>query len=214
MTTDIAKTFEEEFLSFFALYLVNLVFAALSMAIGMMIVIMQIIPQPGTFLAGLLVIPSPLPLILGCTAFVLGLSWLAATAKLMKSVKVVRSAYRQKKKRDMPPDDFTRMLIHMMTQYRAQKKMIQVMIIICMLGGLCYIVLGALNIIQIVSGIFSYNTIQSVLLMVLAAVINLTIGGASILISAYFRRYAKVWDARLDVLAISESEFDRMLEQD
>ena len=47
----------------------------------------------------------------------------------------------------------------------------------------------------------------------IAAAINLTIGGASLLISTYFRRYAKVWDARLDALTISEGELDRMLER-
>jgi len=54
---------------------------------------------------------------------------------------------------------------------------------------------------------------QPVLITIFAAAINLTIGGASLLISTYFRRYAKVWDARLDALTISEGELDRMLER-
>ena len=213
MNKDIGKTFEDEFLSFFALYLMNLVFAALSMAIGMMIVILQVLPQSGTSPAGVPAIPFLLSLILGCAAFVFGLIWITVTAKLLKSVKVVRSAYKQKKKREMISDDFTSMMVHMMTQYRDQKKMIRAMVIICMLGGLCYVGLGALNIVQIISRIASGDAMQPVLITIFAAAINLTIGGASLLISTYFRRYAKVWDARLDALTISEGELDRMLER-
>ena len=59
MNTDLAKTFEEEFLSFFSLYLANLVFAALSMAIGLMIVVQQVLIRPGTSPAGMPGNPVP-----------------------------------------------------------------------------------------------------------------------------------------------------------
>jgi hypothetical protein len=39
MNTTLSKAFEEEFLSFFALYMMNLVFAAMTMAIGLAVVI-------------------------------------------------------------------------------------------------------------------------------------------------------------------------------
>jgi amino acid transporter len=113
----------------------------------------------------------------------------------------------------MSPEDFTGMLIHMMTKYREQKRIIRAMVVICVLGGLCYVALGALNVGQFLSGIASGNAPQAVLFAIVAAAINLTIGGACILVSTYFRRYAKVWDARLDALARSEDELGRMLER-
>jgi len=210
MNKDIAKTFEEEFLSFFALYLMNLVFGALAIGFGIQYMITSVLGQTGEQ-------TSPeLRMIAGAIALVcfgLGLSWIMVTAKLSKSVKVVRDAYKQKKKRDMTPDDFTGMLIHMMTQYREQKTTVRVMVIICMLGGLCFIALGLFNVTQIIAGIVAGDAVSSIILAVVAVAINLIMGGASLLISKYFQRYANVWDTRLDALATSESELDRMLER-
>jgi len=210
MNKDIAKTFEEEFLSFFALYLMNLVFGALAIGFGIQYMITSVLGQTGEQ-------TSPeLRMIAGAIALVcfgLGLSWIMVTAKLSKSVKVVRDAYKQKKKRDMTPDDFTGMLVHMMTQYREQKTTVRAMVIICMLGGLCFIALGLFNVTQIIAGIVAGDAAASIILAVVAVAINLIMGGASLLISKYFRRYAKVWDTRLDALATSESELDRMLER-
>src|SRR5271157_4444360 len=189
MNTNLSKAFEEEFLSFFALILMNLVFGALSMAIGLMIVIRQVLPQPGTFPAEVPGIPFSLSLVLGGAAFVLGIIWITVTAKLLKSVRVVRNFYKQKKRREMSPDDFTGMMIHMMTRYREQKRIIRAMVIICLLGGLCYVALGVLNVGQVLSGAASGGSLQAVLFAIVAATINLTIGGASILVSTYFRRY-------------------------
>jgi hypothetical protein len=81
MNTDLAKTFEEEFLSFFALILMNLVFGALSMAIGLMIVVQQVLPRTGTSMAGIPAMPFPVSLVLGGAAFVLGIIWITVTAK-------------------------------------------------------------------------------------------------------------------------------------
>lgn len=213
MNTNLSKAFEEEFLSFIALYLANLVFAAIAIAIGLTIIVQQLASQPGLSSAG----SSPgligVSFIQGCVAFVLGLIWISATAKLMKSVRIVRTAYREKKKRDMTTEDFTGMLVHIMTQYREQKTMIRAMVVICIIGSLCYMSLGLINIGQIASMITSDSETMPVLLTIVAAAINLTIGGASYLISTYFRRYAKVWDARLDALTRSEGELDRMLER-
>ena len=215
MNTNLSKAFEEEFLSFFALYIMNLVFAALTMAIGLAIVVQQLALRPGAVPAepG---IPVAVSLAIGSIAFVLGLVWITATAKLMKSVKVVRTAYKAKKKREMTDEDFTGMMVHMMTQYREQKQMIRAMVVIGMIGGVCYLLLGASNVVSAIAPFTAGLPGQPdfvTLLAVAAAAINLTIGGACILVSSYFRRYAKVWDARLDALARSESELDLMLER-
>ena len=214
MNKDLAKTFEEEFLSFFSLYLMNLVFAALSMAIGLMIVVQQFLPTTTETLAGLIAIPLPFPFLLGGTAFIVGLIWIVATARLMKSVRVVRTAYKQKKRREMTTDDFTGMMVLMMTTYREQKPMIRAMVVIGFLGGCCYLLLGILNVLSVIAGIAPGLPGQPGFVMVFAAVaagINLTIGGTCILVSTYFRRYAKAWDSRLDALARSEGELEKML---
>lgn len=213
MNKDLAKTFEEEFLSFFALYLMNLVFAALSMAIGLMIVVQQFLPTAREAPAA--VFPFPFPFLFGSSAFVVGLIWIMTTARLMKSVRVVRTAYKQKKKREMTADEFTGMMVLMMTTYREQKPMIRVMVVIGFLGGCCYLVLGISNVVAVITWIARALPGQPgfvTVFAIVAAGINLTIGGACILVSMYFQRYAKAWDSRLDALARSEGELEKMIE--
>jgi hypothetical protein len=216
MNADLSKSFEEEFLSFFALYLMNLVFAALTMATGLTIIVRQFFPPPGAIPAGTPGIPVAVPLFLGCAAFVLGLVWIAATAKLMKSVKVVRTAYRQKKKREMSDEEITGMMVHMMTQYREQKRMIRVMVVVGMVGGVCYVLFGISDIVSAITPVISSLPGQPgtvTIIAIVTAIVNLIIGAACIAISSGFRRYAKVWDARLEALARSEGELDQMLER-
>jgi len=133
MKTDLATTFEEEFLSYFALCLMNLVFGAISMAFGLQFIVRSVLGQPWDQS-----VPE-LRAVVGAVAMVcfgLGLFWILVTTRLFKSVKFVRNAYKQKKRREMSDDDFTGMLVQMMTQYREEKGRIRVMVFVCMLGGL------------------------------------------------------------------------------
>jgi len=52
-----------------------------------------------------------------------------------------------------------------------------------------------------------------VLLSILAVAFVMIMGGAAILISRCFRRYAKVWETRLDAMGRSELELKHMLER-
>jgi hypothetical protein len=210
MKTDLATTFEEEFLSYFALCLMNLVFGTITLSFGVQFIVSSVLGQPGVQDA------PELRAVTGAVAmmcFGLGLFWILVTARLFKSVKVVRNAYKQKKRREMSPEDFTGMLVRMMTQYREEKGRIRAMVFVCMFGGLCFVVLGVLTIGQIPALVAAGSATLTVLLAVAAAVICMIVGGASFLVSTYFRRYARVWDARLDALAVSENELGRMLER-
>jgi hypothetical protein len=210
MKTDLATTFEEEFLSYFALCVMNLVFGTIAMAFGVQFIVVSVLGQPGE--QG---VPE-LRAAAGAVAMVcfgFGLFWILVMARLFKSVKVVRNAYKQKKRREMSPEDFIGMLVRMMTQYREEKGRIRAMVFVCMLGGLCFIVLGVLTIGQIAVLVAAGSATLPVLLSVVAAAICMTVGGASFLVSTYFRRYAKVWDARLSALAVSEGELGRILER-
>jgi hypothetical protein len=158
-------------------------------------------------------VASPLSLVFGSLAFVLGLVWISATAKLLRSVRVFRTAYKQKKKRDMTPEDFTGMMVHMMTQYREQKRVIRAMVIICILGGCLMLIQGVLSALLIAGKFSASATLTQLLIAIAGVAILLIMGGACILISTYFRRYANVWDARLDALSRSEDELKQMLGQ-
>lgn len=212
MQSNQSKAFNEEFRSFFSLYLVNLVLAALTMALGLAIVVQEVVSPTAAVLAPV----SLLQVMAGGIAFVLGLVWITATARLLRGIRVVRKAYRENKKQEMSPEEVTGMMVHLMTQYRDQKPLIRAMVVICSVGGICYLLLGISNLISAIVPLASGLPVPfsaGAILPFIAAAINLAIGAGCLRVSRYFRRYAKVWDTRLGALAQSEGELAQMLEK-
>ena len=83
------------------------------------------------------------------------------------------------------------------------------MVLVCTLGGFCFLSLGILNIIQN----FSAPDSLTRLLSVLAAAINLTIGIVSLRFCRYFRNYSAAWDRRLEEANQSEYALKHAMEQ-
>jgi hypothetical protein len=83
------------------------------------------------------------------------------------------------------------------------------MILICKLGGFCFLALGILNIVQ---GIGAMDSL-SLLLSVLAAALNLTIGFVSLRFCRYFQNYSAAWDRRLEEATRSEDALKHAMEQ-
>ena len=212
MQSNQSKAFNEEFMSFFSLYMVNLVLAALTMALGLAIVVRELASPTAAVLAP----ASLLQVIAGGIAFMLGLVWITATARLLMGIRVVRRAYRENKKQEMSTEEVTGMMVHLMTQYRDQKPIIHAMVIICSVGGVCYFLLGISNLVSAIAPLATalpapFST--AAIIALTAAAINLAIGAGCLQVSRYFRRYARVWDTRLAVLARSEGELAQMLEK-
>jgi len=196
--------------------MMNLAFAVLPMAFGVTIMVHELVPGAATSPAGLPGVPAAATLLIGGVAFVLGLVWITVTARIMKSVKVLRTAYRKRKQQEMSDEEITGMMIHLMTQYREQKPVIRVMVVVAIAGGICYLLLGISNLISVVTAVLSIAPSEPAAVLVptfIASAFNLVIGIFCIRVSRGFRRYAKAWDARLDALARSEGELGQMLEK-
>ena len=204
MKEQLSDQFAGELRSFFILSLLNVVFGAQALAFGIQFIVtaMLALMEEGAAM------PIPgIQALAGGVLVVLGLRWILSSVHILSGVTKLRRAHR--KIEDSAPDEIlTRLIVRMMAHYRENRETIRVMTLICILGGLLFLALGTVNLIQaFAEGTGSGST------SLIAAGINLTIGTVSILSSFGFRTYAAAWDLRLAEASRSEAALQNVLEQ-
>jgi hypothetical protein len=209
MRTDVSPQFEDEIRSFWILSISNLVFAAITMAYGIMFIVtrLQEMAQAGSLLLMPLIM-----IIVGFAVAVLGIKWILASVEIFSSIEELKSAY-DAKKGQMTPEDSTGFIIQMINQYRTNKATIRTMILVCTAGGFCFLVLGIMSSIEFVSAGLPSGMITLNYLLIPSALLSLGIATVSLLCSYYFRRYASVWDMRLSEISRSENVLEKTMEQ-
>jgi hypothetical protein len=209
MRTDVSPQFEDEIRSFWILSISNLVFAAITMAYGIMFIVtrLQEMAQAGSLLLMPLIM-----VIVGFAVAVLGIKWILASVEIFSSIEELKSAY-DAKKGQMTPEDSTGFIIQMINQYRTNKATIRTMILVCTAGGFCFLVLGIMSSIEFVSAGLPSGMITLNYLLIPSALLSLGIATVSLLCSYYFRRYASVWDLRLSEISRSENVLEKTMEQ-
>jgi len=187
------KKFNVEIRSFLGLTIINLVFGALAMGLGVSTVVNNI-----PYLLELSGI-SILPIILVCIGgfvFLLGLYWIISSAEILDGITDITEQNKNFKEK-ITEDYFTSLIIRMMAQYRSNKTIIHRMMFIGRIGGYIFIIAGIIEIILAFYNLnLSYITLDN-LISIVGVVITLTLGFAIIIIIRYFNRYTKIWEKRL-----------------
>ena len=200
MNNDTISQFKNELNSFFVLVLLNLTFGALTMAIGLQFMVTSVLGMTGSQTTAVfrILIGS-----FSLVCFGLGIFWVLSSAKILRGVTIVR---RECKKRAEPitAEILTGWIMRIMAHYRENKKTIRLMTLVCALGGCTFLALGILNLIQGIAGGVLYGGMGFPALALIAAGINLTIGLASLIFSAWFHRYSAAWDRRVEEASRSE----------
>jgi hypothetical protein len=209
MKTDVSPQFEDEIRSFWILSILNLVFAAITMAYGIMFIVTRLQEMLN---AGTLLLVPLITVIVGFAAAVLGIKWILASVEIFSSIEELKSAY-DVKKGEMTPEDSTGFIIQMINQYRTNKATIRTMILVCTAGGCCFLVLGIISSIEFVSAGLTSGVTTLNYLLIPSALLSLGIATVSLLCSYYFRRYASVWDMRLSEISRSENVLEKTMEQ-
>ena len=188
----------------------NLVFAAITMAYGIMFIVTRLQEMVN---AGMLLLVPPIMVIVGFAAAVLGIKWMISSVEIFSSIEELKSAY-DAKKREMTPEDSTGFIIQMINQYRTNKATIRTMILVCTAGGCCFLVLGIMSSIEFVSAGLTSGMTTLNYLLIPSALLTLGIATVSLLCSYYFRKYTSVWDMRLSEISRSENVLEKTMEQD
>ena len=209
MRKDVSPQFEDEIRSFWIVSILNLVFAAITMAYGIMFIVtrLQEMIQAGSLLLVPLII-----VIVGFAAAVLGIRWILASVEIFSSIEELKSAY-DAKKGVMTMEDTTGFIIQMINQYRTNRDTIRTMILVCTAGGCCFLVLGIMSSIEFVSAGLTSGVTTLNYLLIPSALLSLGIAIVSLLCSYYFRKYTSVWDIRLSEISRLETILAKTMEQ-
>jgi hypothetical protein len=210
MIKDVSTQFEDEIRSFWILSILNLVFAAITMAYGIMFIVTRLQEMVN---AGMLFIVPLTIVIIGFSAAVLGIKWMISSVEIFSSIEELKSAY-DAKKGQMTPEDSTGFIIQMINQYRTNKATIHTMILVCTAGGCCFLVLGIMSSIEFVSAGLTSGMTTLNYFLIPSALLSLGIATVSLLCSYYFRKYASVWDMRLSEISRSENVLEKTMDQD
>jgi hypothetical protein len=205
MTADTLTQFRNELNSFFVLVLLNIVFGALAIAFGVQFMVSSVHD---------ITTEQSLPLIriiagsLSMVSFGLGIAWIISSVKIFEHIEEIRSEFKDLNG-PVPDEVLTVGIVRMLSHYRENKKTITIMILVCTLGGFCFLALGILNVVQ---GISATDALTR-LLSLIAAAINLTIGIVSLRFCRYFQNYSAAWDRRLEEVTRSEDALQHAMEQ-
>jgi hypothetical protein len=203
MTDTTEARFRRELNSFFAVTLLNVVFAAQAIAVGTAYVVASVAGTPE-------VPPTPaLRALAGALALIcfgLGLAWIRSSAVVLRGVARIR---RQFRRRGEPADEeeITRGIVTMVAHYRENRSTIQRMIPVCTAGGFLFLAQGLVSALESASlslpaGSVTLNAVA----LIPAAVLSLGIGLVSLLSSYYFSRFSRAWDLRLAETARAEEQ--------
>jgi hypothetical protein len=206
--------FRTEIRHFFLISLLNLVFAAIAIAIGVQYIVTAIIGQTlDPVIPGFPVIPGMrmLSAVIAMCSFGLGIRWILSTVRIFKGTVTIKDDLR-KGGNAITDNRLTCLIVRMLAHYRDNRRTIMTMILVCTLGGVCFFVLGmanSLKVLSISSGGFAF-TVDS-LLLIPAMLLTLGISLASLLSSYYFSKFAQVWDQRLHEIERSECALKQKL---
>jgi hypothetical protein len=206
--------FRSEIRHFYLISLLNLVFAAIAISIGVQYMVTAILGQTlDPVMPGFPVIPG-FRIFTGAIALIcfgLGIRWILSTVRIFEGTITIKEDL--KKDGDGITDErLTCLIVRMLAHYRDNRSTVRTMILVCTLGGVCFFVLGighSLKALSISSGGFAF-TLDN-LLLIPAMLLTLGISLLSLLSSYYFSKFAEVWERRLHEIGESEGALKKTL---
>jgi hypothetical protein len=208
MTNEKLARFKTEINSFFALVVMNLVFGAMAMAFGIQFIVASVTgaPGPGTGM-GLRVLTGALALV----GFGLGFAWVMLSAGVLRGITPIRREF-HKRKGAVSDETLTCWMVRMAAHYRGNEKTIRNMVLVCTIGGFCFLLLGLLNSLEFLSfSLASGKVSLNSLLLLPAALLTLGVAVVSLISSYYLGKFSKTWGRRQDEIARSECELAEKL---
>lgn len=211
MTSTIYSHFYHELNSFFLVTLLNVVFGALAIAFGIQYIVASVLG---------LTDEEPLSLIQIMTAaismvgFGLGLSWIVSSVEILDGIDDIRNFL---KENTTPVSDeiTTCGIVRMIAHYRGHRKTIRTMILVCTIGGFCFLALGIISSIEFFSFSLTSGTITlNSYLLIPSVLLALSVALVSLASSFYFSKFSKAWDLREDEISRAEHELAETLGRD
>jgi len=207
MTDGTLNQFRNELTALFVIVVLNIVFGALAMAFGVQYMVSSVSGQAAGQSMVLRIVAGSVAMV----CFGLGIAWIISSVTIFDGIEEIREEFQDRKK-PVSEETLTSGIIRMMAHYRQNIKTIHTMILVCTLGGFCFLTLGIINSLEffsisLSSGQFTMNNY----LLIPAALLTLGIALVSLLSSYYFSKFSRTWDLRLMETARSEEMLKKSL---
>ncbi|MDD1714024.1 MAG: hypothetical protein LUQ61_02035 [Methanoregulaceae archaeon] len=207
MTDGTLNQFRNELTALFVIVVLNIVFGALAMAFGVQYMVSSVSGQAAGQSMVLRIVAGSVAMV----CFGLGIAWIISSVTIFDGIEELREEFQDRKK-PVSDETLTSGIIRMMAHYRQNTKTIHTMILVCTLGGFCFLALGIINSLEFLS--ISLSSGQFTLknyLLIPAALLTLGIALVSLLSSYYFSKFSRTWDLRLMETARSEEMLKKSL---
>ncbi len=207
--TDTTETrFRRELNSFFGVTLLNVVFAAQAIALGIAYIVAAV--------SGTAEVPADpaLRVLAGALAFAcfgLGLAWIRSSAVVLRGVSLIRRPFRRRKE-PASEEEITRGIIQMVAHYRENRATVRTMILVCIAGGVFFLAQGLISALGFVTPFAGTLYGPGEFALVASAVLNAGLGLVGLLSAYYFNRFSRSWDLRLEETARAEERLKSAME--
>ncbi len=212
MTDHTLQQFGDELKSFFILVLLNMAFGALALGFGMQIILATFLQYaPGEPPSLVL---SIVRILVGITGMCIGFFWILASMKILRGIKGIRKEYRTSARAGpVPAETLTGWIVALLAHYRENRTVLWRMTLISITGGLFYLALGIVNLVEGSLGFpAAAGPVPSLVAFFGAASINSGIGIVTLYVALRFRHYAGTWDLRLKLADEGEESLKKVLE--
>ena len=145
MATKTSEKLKQEVNSFVGLALINIVFSAVAMALGISI----IVPNITSIVTTQSVLFSQIILVvIGGLAFVFSIKWLISSVEMFEVSTELKEDYSKNKTLDEEAQ--TGLIVKMLSYYRENKPTLKKMMWVSRIAGFCFLISGAFNLITAV----------------------------------------------------------------
>jgi len=202
------KQVNKELLIFQGLSVVNIIFSAITLAIGVVFVVNNVF---SLIESGNLIDYSTLYVFVGFVLVGIGFFWILPSASLMDFVTDIQFKYFNKKN-ELNDEKIITLIIKMISYYREESSNIKRMIIISRLGGTFFILNGIISSIDFYVKLNSNLQITNHLIQILSLILMFSWGILSLFIPYFIKKFANLWELRIKKSEEAGAIFSKLLE--
>lgn len=207
MIKNINKQIKKELYVFQGLSVVNIIFSAITLAIGIVLIVNNLFTliETADFINY-----STAYVIIGFGLAGIGFFWILPSASLLDFVTDIQFKYFNKKTDNN--EKITGLIIKMISYYREESNNIKKMIIISRLGGTFFLLNGIISSIDFFININSNFQISNHFIQIIGIILMFSWGILSFFIPRFIKKFATLWEARIKKSQEAEEIFKKHLE--
>jgi hypothetical protein len=193
MNKNIIKQINKEIFIFLGLSVVNIIFAAIALAMGVVLIVNNIfylidLEQFIDLTLGYIIAGAGLALI--------GFWWILHSVSLMDFNTEIQFEF-SKKKAEISDEKITSIIVKMISYYRENSKNIKRMILISRAGGLFFIINGLISTFDFISKLDSSLLITTNLMQIVGIILVFSWGILSLFLPHFISKFANFWEYRI-----------------